>query len=34
MKQASLGAGFERKVKNTPKRAFLRQMEQGVTWQE
>ena len=34
MKQASLGAGFERKVKNPRKRAFLRQMAQGVPWQE
>ncbi len=34
MKQASLGAGFELKVKNTRKREFLRQMEQVVPWQE
>ena len=34
MKQASLGAGFELKVKNTRKREFLRQMEQVVPWQD
>lgn len=34
MKQASLGAGFELKVKTTRKREFLRQMEQVVPWKE
>lgn len=34
MKQASLGAGFELKVKTTRKREFLRQMQQVVPWRE
>lgn len=34
MKQASLGAGFELKVKTTRKREFLRQMDQVVPWKE
>ncbi|MCM8750697.1 IS5 family transposase [Thermomicrobiaceae bacterium CFH 74404] len=34
MKQASLGAGFELKVKTTRKREFLRQMQQVVPWKE
>jgi len=34
MKQASLGTGFELKVKTTRKREFLRQMQQVVPWKE
>lgn len=34
MKQASLGAGFELKVKTTRKREFLRQMDRVVPWRE
>ncbi|MCX8016348.1 MAG: IS5 family transposase, partial [Rhodocyclaceae bacterium] len=34
MKQASLGAGFELKMKTTRKREFLRQMDRVVPWRE